>query len=85
MKPCLFVNVLTRVLSAAHAITPAAEVIFRGIPDRDDWFVCRVQAAGVILTESKAGPVDIILEDTLTRLDSMSRKIQAYSKDPCAT
>jgi hypothetical protein len=64
-----------RLIRASQAVTPLAEVRFKGIPDREDWVVCQVLAGGVILAESAAGPVDTVMEDVIGRLEKMSQRI----------
>ena len=68
-------STVRRLLRASQAVTPLAEVRFKGIPDREDWVVCQVLAGGVILAESAAGPVDTVMEDVIGRLEKMSQKI----------
>jgi len=64
-----------RLLRASRAVTPAAEVQFVGIPDREDWVVCKVRAGGVILVESAAGPLDEVMVDVIAKLEKMSQRI----------
>jgi hypothetical protein len=52
-------------------------VIVRGIPDRDDWWVCVVRVGDVILFESAAGPLDFVLDETTRKMLTMSRRVKA--------
>ena len=58
-------------------MSPAAEVRFKGIPDRDDWWVCLVSVGGVTLVESSAGPLLTVLDDVTRKLKGMSQRMVA--------
>lgn len=58
-------------------MSPQAEVKFRGIPDREDWWVCIVLVGGVILVESSAGPLSNVLDDVTKKLKGMSQRMVA--------
>lgn len=68
---------LRRLCDATRAISPGGEVIVRGIPDRDDWWVCVVRVGDVILFESAAGPLDFVLDETTRKMLTMSRRVKA--------
>jgi len=67
-------------MKAARTVTPAAEVRFRGIPDREDWWVCSIQVGGAILVESSAGPLDQVIEDVTAKLKKMSQRLKAVCR-----
>lgn len=71
---------ITRLMEAARTITPAAEVHFRGIPDREDWWVCSIQVRGAILVESSAGPLDSVIDDVTKKLKKMSTRLKAVCR-----
>ena len=73
---------LRRLFEAARAITPQAQVTFRGIPDREDWWVCVVSVGSVILVESSAGPPDVVLDEASKKLRGMSQKMKAAINEP---
>lgn len=64
-----------RLIRASKAVTSMAEVRFIGIPDREDWVVCRVMAGGLILVESAAGPVEDVMLDVVAKLEGLSQRI----------
>ena len=67
---------IQRLMKASQAVTPLAELRFKGIPDREDWVVCQVLAGGIILVESSAGPIEDMIQDVIERLRRMSQRIQ---------
>jgi hypothetical protein len=71
-----------RLIRASRAITPAAEIHFRGVPDREDWIVCRVMAGDLILVESAAGPTDDVMLDVISKLEKMSQRIHLATIRP---
>ncbi len=56
-------------------MSPQIGVTFRGTDDEDVW-VCVVSAGGMILFESKPGPMDDVIEQTIQKLQRISNKIR---------
>jgi hypothetical protein len=52
------------------------QVAVRGIPDREDWWVCIVSVGNVILFESSAGPMDFVLDEALRKMSSLSQRVK---------
>ena len=52
------------------------QVAVRGIPDREDWWVCIVSVGNVILFESSAGPMDFVLDEALRKMTTMSQRVK---------
>jgi hypothetical protein len=67
----------TRLCQAVRSLTPAGEVAVRGIPDRDDWWVCTVRVGSVVIVESSAGPMDLVLDEVTRKIKSMSTRMRA--------
>jgi len=67
----------TRLCQAVRAFTPAGEVAVRGIPDRDDWWVCTVRVSTVVIVESSAGPMEFVLDEVTRKIKSMSTRMRA--------
>lgn len=68
---------LCRLGEAVKAISPRAEIRFKGIPDREDWWVCVISVGDVILAESAAGPLDTVLTEVTKKVQGMSQRIRA--------
>jgi hypothetical protein len=68
---------LKKLGEAVKAISPQAEIRFRGIPDREDWWVCIVAVGDAILVESAAGPLETVLDETAKKVRKMSSRIRA--------
>lgn len=67
---------LRQILTAARALTPQAEVTFKGTPNEDEW-VCVVAVGAVVLFESKPGTAEVIVEEANKKLKGMSTKMRA--------
>ncbi len=68
---------LRKLGDAVKAISPQAEIRFRGIPDRDDWWVCIISAGDIILVQTAAGPLEAALVEAAKKVQKMSQRIRA--------
>lgn len=67
----------TRLCQAVRTLSPYGEVATRGIPDRDDWWICTVRVGSIILVESLAGPMDQVLDDVTNKIKEISSRMLA--------
>jgi len=67
---------LHQLCDVVRTLSPQGEVRFRGVPDRDDWWVCSVWVGDVILFQSAAGPLDEVMAQVRAKLKSMSQKVR---------
>lgn len=66
-----------RLVQAVRTLSPQGVTTIRGIPDREDWFVCSVNVAGVILSESGAGPLEEVIDEVTRKIKGMSQRMRA--------
>jgi hypothetical protein len=66
---------LRRLCEATRAISHAAQIILRGIPDRDDLWVIRITVGEVILLETGAGLLDKVILEATKKLQSLSQRM----------
>jgi hypothetical protein len=60
-----------------RTISPQAELTFKGIPDRDDWWICLVSVGSVIIVDTAAGPIEDVLNEAIKKIGRMSQRIRA--------
>lgn len=70
-----------RLCAAVRALSPHGETAVRGIPDRDDWWVCTVRVGNIVLAESSAGPFDYVIDEVTRKIKSMSQRMRAVLDD----
>jgi len=68
---------LRKLGEAAKAISPQAEISFRGIPDREDWWVCLISVGDAILVQTAAGPLETVLIEAAKKVQGLSQRIRA--------
>lgn len=73
---------LRRLTEATRALSQVGQVTFRGIPDREDWFVCVVSVGDIILFESGAGPLDFVLDEALRKMSTLSQRVKVALHTP---
>jgi hypothetical protein len=66
---------LRRLCEATRAISPAATITLRGVPDRDDLWVVKVSVGEVILLETGAGLLDKVIVEAAKKLQSLSQRV----------
>jgi hypothetical protein len=57
-------------------ISPQAEFTFRGIPDREDWWICLVSVGGLIIVDTAAGPLENVVSDATNKISRMSQRMR---------
>lgn len=73
----LNVEELARLCEAVRTLSPHAEIRFRGVPDRDDYWVCIVVIGDVILFESAAAPLPDVTQQVTEKIKHMSQRMKA--------
>ena len=76
---------LYRLLRAAQAVTPKAELHFVGIEDQPDWIVCTVTVGDVVLLQSQAAPLSESMAEMVRKLEKMSQRIHIATLPPKPT
>lgn len=71
-----------RLVRSVRTLSPQGTTSIRGIPDREDWYVCTVAVAGVILAESSAGPLDEVIDEIMRKIKAMSTRMRAVLETP---
>jgi len=66
-----------RLFEAVRTISPQAELTFKGIPDREDWWVCLITVGGVIIVDTAAGPLEVVFEEAARKIGRMSQRMRA--------
>lgn len=66
---------LRRLCEGTRAISPQAQIMILGVPDREDWWVIRVAVGSVILIETAAGPLDKVLNESTKKLQGLSQRM----------
>jgi hypothetical protein len=59
-----------------RTISPKAELSFRGVPDRDDLWICLVSVGGVIIVDTSAGSIEDVLNEVIKKISRMSQRIR---------
>lgn len=65
-----------KLTDVVRTISPQAEVTFKGIPDRDDWWICLISVGGVIIVDTAAGPIDAVLNEAIRKIGRMSQRMR---------
>jgi hypothetical protein len=68
---------LEKLAEAVRTISPQAEFTFRGVPDREDLWVCLVSVGGLIIIDTAAGSVEDVLNEVIRKIDRMSHRLLA--------
>jgi hypothetical protein len=73
---------LHRLMSAAQAVSPEAELHIVGIQDQPDWYVLTITVGDVVLVQSQAAPLDEAIVEVVKRLEHMSQRIHVAVSVP---
>jgi hypothetical protein len=66
---------LRRLCEATRQVHASAKITLHGIPDREDFWVVRVQVGDIILVETGAGVLDKVLVEAAKKLQAMSQRV----------
>ena len=69
-----------RLLAAVRAISPQADVRLLPVPDNDEMWVVRVAVHDVVLVETGAGLIDVIIVDATKKIETMSQRMMKAAR-----
>lgn len=65
-----------KLAEAVRTISPQAELVFKGVPDREDLWVCLIIIGGVIVVDTAAGPIEDVLNEAIKKIGRMSQRMR---------
>jgi len=70
-----------RLLAAVRAISPYADVRLLQVPYNQDMWVVQVAARDVVLVETSAGLIEVVIPAATKKIETMSQRMMAAVRD----